>query len=103
MKISALKVGQTVYSVEKRDSSILSMSKSKKPLKTIAILPVYIQEINEEKGYVIASWNYNRGKKFYESSIAKWKKEPPMTVKEMFGIVRLATKAERDAEKSKQN
>lgn len=101
MKIDKLKVGQTVFSVEKRDTRILSMSKSKKPLKTIAVYDVYITEINVDEGYVIARWNGNEGKKFYENSIAKWKKEKPMTIKEGFGIIRLATKEERDAAKLK--
>lgn len=100
MKLSALKPGQVVFSVEKRDSNILSMSKSKKRLKTIMIYPVYIKEVNEEEGYVIASWNHNTPKKFYESSVSKWKKEEPLTVKQNFGLVRLATKEERDAAKA---
>lgn len=100
MKISAIKPGQIVFSVEKRDSNVLSMSKSKKRLKTVMVYPVFIKEVNEEEGYVVASWNSNTPKKFYESSVSKWKKEEPMTVKQAFGLVRLATKEEREAAKA---
>lgn len=100
MKIKQLEVGQIVFAVEKRDSMVLSMSKSKKPLKTIAVLPVFIEEINLEKGYVMARYNGNTARKFYEVSVQKWKKEKPMTVRMNFGLVRLATKEERDAAKN---
>lgn len=99
MKIKNLEVGQVVYAVEKRDSMVLGMTKSKKPLKTIAVLPVYIKEVNVEEGYVMAKYNGNSERKFREGSIAKWKKEKPMTVNMNFGLVRLATKEERGAAK----
>lgn len=99
MKIKQLEAGQIVFAVEKRDSMVLSMSKSKKPIKTIAVLPVFIEEVNVEEEYVMARYNGNTARKFREASVSKWKKERPMTVSMNFGIVRLATKEERDAAK----
>lgn len=102
MKINTLSVGQIVYVAEKIDSNILSNSRSKKRLKTIAVYPIYVSEISEDGRYVMASKNGNPVRRFREDQVAKWKKEEPITVKCGFGIYRLATKEEKEEIKNKQ-
>lgn len=86
MKIESLKVGTIAYTITKTKAGNTN-------LKTTIVHSVVVTEIHEK--YVMASWNGNKPKKFYESSISKWKKNEPVLVSNGFGTYRLATKEEK--------
>lgn len=88
MKIEHLKVGTIAYTVTRTNAGNTK-------LKTVLVHSVVVTEIHEK--YVMASWNGNKPKKFYESAVAKWKKNEPMLIKQAFGTYRLATKEEKKA------
>nr|AVE23955.1 hypothetical protein [Enterobacter cloacae] len=51
---------------------------------------------------MIARWNGNAPRRFGETAIRGWKKEKPLLVREPFGNVRLATRAEKTAMQEKE-
>lgn len=73
MKISALKPGMTVYDVVKRKMGNTTMT-------TVAVLPVKIVSVDDDKGVVVASWNGNTEQKFRAAAISKWRKDKPVLV-----------------------
>jgi len=72
--ISKLSPGQTVYSVERRRMGNTTISRG-------ACFSVYVIEVhpsvNGSVPFVIASWNSNPSRKFYEKSFKKWKLVKP--------------------------
>jgi hypothetical protein len=88
MKIDKLTVGQTVYSVERRNMGNTT-------LRTTSVFDVRIMEIDPEKRWVMASWNGNTPRKYYLGSIVKWKEKEPVLVHSMTGSSRLATEEEK--------
>lgn len=95
MKIEKLQVGQTVYMTMRRQMGNTM-------LKTTSVFPVRIVEINlvgsqaHGDGYpnVLASWNNNPARKYYQSEVSKWKEKKPVLVHSLVGSSRLATKEE---------
>ena len=73
--LERLKVGQVVYSVEKRRLGHTLISRD-------AVFRVVIKDINPVKRAVFASWNSNPALWYYESQVKRWKiKEPQKKVK----------------------
>lgn len=87
MNINRLKVDQVVYSVSRQTMGNTTMQ-------TTVVHPVRIIEINVKEGWVLASWNCNRARKFYSKSISAWREKKPVLVYGVFGRARLATAAE---------
>lgn len=85
MKITALKPGDVVFSVEK-----VKMGNTN--LKTVSVFRVSIKEVHEH--HVIASWNGNSPRRFGLNSIAKWKAKEPVRIEIRPCYHRLATKEE---------
>ncbi|WP_341721567.1 hypothetical protein [Enterobacter hormaechei] len=69
-------------------------------ISTVIVHPVVIIEIHDN--HVIARWNGNAPRRFGETAIRGWKKEKPLLVREPFGNVRLATRAEKTAMQEKE-
>lgn len=76
--ISRLKPGQVVYSIESRKMGNTTAS-IKVPYE------VEIIEVNEAEGFVMASWNNNKARKYYQESIARWRVKKPEPKKTVFG------------------
>lgn len=87
MKINKLKPEEIVYSVEKRTMGNTSMT-------TTSVFRVRIVEVDPEGKWVMASWNGNPARKFYERMTSKWRKVKPVMIESLNGRSRLATKAE---------
>ena len=64
---------------------------------TVYVHEVRVIEVNTTEGYVVASWNSNPARKFYEGEVSRWKVKEPVTVSGAFGSVRLARKDEKAA------
>lgn len=86
MKISQLKPGMRVWNTMRRKMGNTTVS-------TIGVYQIYVHSVFED--HVMASWNGNQLKKFYEREIAKWKKDEPITVKSAMGSRRLANREEK--------
>lgn len=88
MKIEKLQPGMTVYDVAKTKMGNTT-------IRTVSVWPVQIKEVDLENRKVVASWNGNPDRTYYERSVSRWKKEEPKLITNHFGQQRLATKAER--------
>jgi hypothetical protein len=68
--ISRLKPGQVVYSLERQRMGNTTM--------TIKVCySIQITEIDPDQKWVMASWNSNPPRRFYERSVRKWKIKKP--------------------------
>ncbi len=76
--IKRLKPGQVVYSIESHKMGNTTIT-------TRSLYQVEIIEVNEELGYVVASWNGNEPKRYFEHSIAKWRVKKPTSKRFIFG------------------
>lgn len=86
MKISSLTPGQVAWTVTKQKMGNTTVS-------TVAIHPVRVISVHDD--YVVASWNGNAERKFYEKAVKAWRKSKPVTIQSRFsGAKRLATRAE---------
>lgn len=94
MKFEKLQPGMKVYDVGKTKMGNTTLT-------TVSIWPVTIQSVDPETRTVMASWNGNQARKFYERSYSKWKAEMPLTIEGGFGRRRLATREEIAAHKAK--
>lgn len=75
MKLSAkLKPGMTVWSVGTQRMGNTTMSRK-------ACWPVYIREVDLERGCVVASWNGNAPRTFYAHNVKQWRWTRPGTTK----------------------
>lgn len=90
MKMEKLKPGATVYSVGRHKMGNTTLS-------TVSVCPVQVVEVDLEKRRVLARWNHNQAKTFYERDVAKWREQMPMLIRSSFGSARLATREERKA------
>lgn len=88
MKISQLKPGSVAYTVTKSKMGNTTM-------KTVNVHEVIVNEVHEEEGYVVASWNCNQARKYFSFDVAKWKKTRPVLIRNSLGQSRLATKEEK--------
>lgn len=87
MKIEKLQPGQVVYSVECRNMGNTKM-------KTTSVFKVQIVEIDPLKQWVMASWNGNTPRKYYNRIISKWREKKPVMISSPMGSQRLATREE---------
>lgn len=87
MKIEKLQPDMIVYDVGKHKMGNTNIS-------TVAVWPVHIIKVDLEKKTVLASWNTNQPRKFYERSIKKWRATKPVLIRSVMGYSRLATKEE---------
>lgn len=96
MKITDLQPGMIVYDCHKYRMDNARMT-------TWGLRTVRIAEVHAD--HVVASWNGNPAKAFYERSIKAWTKNPPVLVRTIMGSYRKETRVERTArlaaEKSK--
>lgn len=77
--INRLKPGQTVWEIKKQKVGRI------KDAYYNECFEVVIREINLDYGYVLASWNGNEPKKFYEDTIRKWRVNEPQPKKQVWG------------------
>lgn len=92
MKFDSILAGNVYYTVSRQKMGNTTMS-------TIAIHRVRVISCDTVKGTVVASWNGNASRTYYERDYSKWRKNEPMLVKSGFGH-RLATREEIKAAKS---
>jgi hypothetical protein len=103
MKIEKLRVGQVVYSVERRLMGNTTLS-------TVDVRKITITEIGPDNRWVMASCNGNVPRKYLERQTSKWRKKEPIlyryepgTFGHRMGVKRLATRAEIKAMEDKQS
>lgn len=69
--IRKLKVGQIVYDKHQYKAGNTKM-------KRWGVYPVVIKEIDPDFRWVIATWNGNPARKYFESSVKQWKVKEPI-------------------------
>ena len=93
MKFEKIKPGMRVYDVGRQKMGNTNVS-------TIAVWPVYIVSVDEEKRSVVARWNGNSERTFRESTYSKWKDKEPILITTAFGAKRRPTREELAAMKA---
>lgn len=94
MKFEKLTPGMIVYSVGKTKMGNTTLS-------TVSVWRVQIVSVDTENRTVMASWNSNPVRKFYERDVAKWREKEPVLIRSAFGSARLATREEIKAMEAK--
>lgn len=92
MKYDSIRAGDTYYTVKRQKMGNTTMT-------SIVVHPVKVISCNSVKETVVASWNYNGERTFYERDYSKWRKTKPLLVKSGLGY-RLATREEIKAHKA---
>lgn len=92
MKFEKLKPGMIVYDVGRTKMGNTTMT-------TVSVWTVRIIEVDTEHRRVLASWNGNKAKHFYERETSKWREKEPMLIRSKIGYYRLATREEIKAAK----
>lgn len=87
MKFEKLTVGMTVHELLRRKMGNTT-------LRTLVSMPISIKSIDLEKRTVVASWNGNPARVFYERSVKSWREKPPVLIPNGIGGHRLATREE---------
>lgn len=94
MKITSLKVGQIVYTVERRKMGNTTMS-------TIDVRKITITEIDPEGRFVMATRNGSASRRYGQRLVDKWRVKEPVLYRypegsfgHRMGIKRLASRAE---------
>jgi hypothetical protein len=90
MKFEKLQPGMTVYDVGRHKMGNTTLT-------TVAVWTVRVLEVDAERRRVVASWNTNAPRTFYERDVAKWREKAPMLVGTVMGGKRLATREEQKA------
>lgn len=90
MKFEKLQPGMTVYDVGRHKMGNTTLT-------TVAWWSVRVLEVDTERRRVVASWNTNAPRTFYERDVAKWREKQPMLVGTMMGGKRLAAREEQKA------
>lgn len=90
MKFEKLQPGMTVYAVGRHKMGNTTQI-------TTAFWTVRVLEVDAERRRVVASWNTNPPRTFYERDVAKWREKAPMLVDTKGGGKRLATREEQKA------
>lgn len=93
MKITKLKPGMKVHDVGRYKMGNTTMS-------TVAVWPVYIVSVDEEAGVVVARWNGNQERRYYQNTWSKWRENKPLLISGGMGNQRLATREEIAAHKA---
>lgn len=92
MKFEKLQPGMTVYDVGRHKMGNTTLT-------TVSVWSVRIISVDAEKRSVVASWNSNAPRTFYENATSKWKAQKPVVVRSGMGA-RLATREELKAMKA---
>jgi hypothetical protein len=87
MKFEKLKPGMTVYDVGRQKMGNTTST-------TVAVWSVRVIEVDAEKRQVLAAWNMNKPRIFYEREVKKWRETKPMLIGTVVGGQRLATREE---------
>ena len=87
MKIENLKAGGSVYDVGRRIMGNTTIS-------TVSVWRVRIVSVDVADGVVVAEWNGNPAKRYYQRDWSKWRASEPMLIEGMWGRRRLATREE---------
>lgn len=85
MKFESIKEGGRYYMTKRQKMGNTTMS-------SIAVFSVLVESVNTEKRTVLASWNGNPARTFYERDFSKWRLTKPVLVGSM--SKRIATRAE---------
>jgi hypothetical protein len=93
MKLEKLMPGMIVYDVGR-------MPMGNTTLKTVAVWKVKVIEVDLDRRLVVASWNGNPCRTYYQHSIKNWRVKPPMLVRTFMGAMRIATREEQKIERS---
>jgi hypothetical protein len=93
MKFDSIRAGDVYYTVSRNKMGNTTMS-------TTAVHRVRVISCDSVKETVVASWNGNQSRTYYERDYSKWRKNEPLLVKSGFGH-RLATREEIAAHKAK--
>ena len=93
MKFEKLKPDMTVYDVGRHKMGNTTLS-------TVAVWSVRVMEVDTERRRVVASWNTNSPRTFYERDVTRWREKQPMLMCTMMGGKRLATRDEQKAARS---
>lgn len=92
MKLTSLKLGMVVYDVQRHRMGNTTLI-------THSVYKVQVIEVHDN--YIVASWNGNPQQKIFESGLARFKKNEPVMIRSAMGHSRPATRAEKEALKSK--
>ena len=95
MKFEKLQPGMIVYDVRRHKMGNTTLS-------TVGVWTVRVLTVEAENRRVVASWNGNTPRIFYERDVRKWREKRPMLVKTMAGGQRLATREEQKAARDSQ-
>lgn len=88
--IRNLKPGQVLYTISRRKMGNTTIS-------TTVVHPVEVVRVAEDGRSVVAVWNSNRERTYYERDVTKWRVQRPLLIRQGVGSYRLATKAEHAA------
>ncbi len=92
MKLSSLKPGMVVYDVQRHRMGNTTVM-------THSVYKVHVLEVHDN--HIVASWNGNPPTKYFEGGVARLKKNEPIMIRSVMGYSRPATRAEKEALKSK--
>ena len=76
--IAKLKVGQVLYDVQR-------MKMGNTDIKIGRLYQVIITEIDTELKWVLARWNHNPDRKYYQSQVKHWKTKEPKSKGKIWG------------------
>lgn len=94
MKFEKLQPGMTVYDVGRTKMGNTTLT-------TVSVWQVHVREVDAERRRVLASWNGNAARHFYEREFSKWREKEPLLIRSAFGRARLATREEQKAAREK--
>ena len=87
MKFEKLAPGMVVYDVHRHKLGNTTIS-------TVGVWTVRIVSVDHNTKRVMASWNGNRAKMFFDGEVSKWREKEPLLIRGAFGSARLATRKE---------
>lgn len=92
MKLTSIKPGMVIYDVQRRRMGNTNMM-------THIVYKVHVIEVHDN--HIVASWNGNPPTRYFEGGVARLKKNEPVMIRSATGSSRPATRAEKEALKSK--
>ncbi len=78
MKITDLAAGLTVYDVH-------SEYMGNTILRSLGVWPIYIVQVDRDNNKVLAKWNGNEARWYFEGQFKKWKVKKPELVRDCMG------------------